>query len=137
MSKVKDYMKTDFTCIADTTPLYQVFKRMNEDHLGFLVVIDASQQIKGVLSRTDIVRAHGTSSLREGGAIVRDLITSRFLIAIGSEDFMEDAVVRLNQFNIHQLAVVDILKPVGILTQEDVIRWMWEEQNHRQKQDDD
>ena len=60
---------------------------------------------------------------------MRDVLADQALIVITPQDYMQDARNRFERYpNIDQIVVVELLNPVGILTRDDLLRWMYEEE---------
>jgi CBS domain-containing protein len=83
----------------------------------------------GIITRGDIMKLRGSIGLKEGEGFVRDLIEGQALVYVRPRDYMADALSRFERYpNIDQIVVVDALEPAGILTKDDVLRWIYEEE---------
>jgi CBS domain-containing protein len=127
MSRVEDYMQTGFSPIPETTLVSKALKTLFESGQNYLIVVRGGLQIAGIITRTDIIALRGSIILKEGE--VRDVIGDQTLIAVTPQDFMIDARNKFERYaNIDQIIVLDLLKPVGVLSKDDVIRWMYQEE---------
>lgn len=120
-------MQTDFERIMDTTPLSEALVRMKNDELTCLVVVRGMNQVIGILTRTDMIKLRGSIVLKEG--IVRDIVEDQNLIVVSPQDYIQDAARKLEDARgIDQLVVVELLNPVGLLSQNELIRWVFDEE---------
>ena len=127
MARVEEYMQKDFNQIAEMAEIRDALKEMGENQYHYFVVVRGGIQVVGIITRGDILSLRGSIVLKEG--LVRDLIEDQALIALRPQDYMADAHSRFERYsNIDQLVVLDVLKPVGVLTKDDVVRWMYEEE---------
>ncbi len=127
MARVEDYMQQKFSRIPDTTPLREAFRKMGEEQVSFFVVLRGGYQVAGIITRGDFIRLRGDILLKEG--IVRDVIGEQTLVAVTFQDFMQDACRKFELSpDIDQVVVLDLLNPVGVLTKEDIIRWMYKQE---------
>ncbi|MBA3867956.1 MAG: CBS domain-containing protein [Anaerolineae bacterium] len=127
MPRVEDYMQKDFSRIAETAPILDALRLMGENQFSYLVVVRGGIQVIGIITRTDIINLRGNIVLKEG--LVRDIIGDQTMIAVGPQDYMLDARSKFERNStIDQLIVLELVKPVGVLTKDDVIRWMYEEE---------
>jgi CBS domain-containing protein len=90
-----------------------------------LPVVDRVGRLKGVLSQTDIVRAHASGQALAGwpGLAVRHLMTSPAL-TIRLDETLLTAARMMEQHHVHRLVVVapDGEHPVGVISTTDLVR---------------
>ena len=129
MARVEDYMQKDFCLIPELAEIRDVLKEMAENQYHCMVVVRGANHVVGIITRGDIIKLRGSISLKEGEGFVRDLIEGQALVYVRSRDYMADALSRFERYpNIDQIVVVDAIEPAGVLTKDDVIRWMYEEE---------
>lgn len=96
---------------------------MSERGLTGLPVVDALGRLQGVLSQTDLVRAHAAGqALDWPGLAVRHLMTSP-AITIRMDEPLLAAARRMEHNHVHRLVVVapDGQHPVGVLSTIDLV----------------
>ena len=90
-----------------------------------LPVVDRTGRLKGVLSQTDIVRAHASGQPLASwpGLAVRHLMTSPAL-TIRVDESLLTAARMMEQHHVHRLVVVapDGEHPVGVISTTDLVR---------------
>jgi CBS domain-containing protein len=97
---------------------------MSERGLTGLPVVDTLGRLKGVLSQTDLVRAHAAGqALSWPGLAVRHLMTTP-AITIRLDEPLLTAARRMEHNHVHRLVVVapDGEHPMGVLSTIDLVR---------------
>ncbi|MGZ6214554.1 MAG: CBS domain-containing protein [Candidatus Limnocylindria bacterium] len=98
---------------------------MSERGITGLPVVDRIGRLQGVLSQTDIVRAHasGQPLATWPGLAVRHLMTSPAL-TIRLDESLLTAARMMEQHHVHRLVVVapDGEHPVGVISTTDLVR---------------
>jgi CBS domain-containing protein len=124
--KVRDLMHSNvLTCTRDT-PIPQVARRMTEQDVSALAVVDGEGYLEGLISRTDLVtlRAHDEfwHGLRAEHVMVRDVL------CVTPDTLLTEALKVLLTRKVHRLFVVEYVgeraKPVGVLSITDIVRDM-------------
>lgn len=110
-----------FSC-APQTPLPEAARRMVDEDISALVVIDGGGALAGVLSRTDVLRAYlaGTwERARVEEHMSRDVITVR------AEDELGEVARLLVERHIHRVVVVrpdgEWLRPLAVVSDADLL----------------
>lgn len=97
---------------------------MSERVISGLPVVDRLGRLKGVLSQTDIVRAHASGQPLASwpGLAVRHLMTSPAL-TIRLDESLLTAARMMEQHHVHRLVVVapDGEHPVGVISTTDLV----------------
>ena len=114
-----------FDCRADT-PVAEVARRMVEHDVSALVVTDEQGYLLGLISRTDLVTLRAFEDywpeMTAEHAMVRQVIT------VSPQATMRQASRLMVENKVHRLIVVetegDRLRPVGVLSQTDIVRDM-------------
>lgn len=118
--KVYDCMTTKPIYVTPETSLEGCAKVMAKNHVGALVIKD-NHESKGLITEQDIVRkviAKGINPLTKN---VKDFMETK-LITISTNDDIYDALIKMRDFNIRHLPVVDKGEMVGLLTLKDVLK---------------
>jgi len=129
--KVQELCSTKVSTVRSDTPLVEAARKMREDHVGDLVVIDdrdGGSIPTGILTDRDIVvgvlakdDAH-LSTLDVGDVVLGSLVT-----ATGDED-VADVLHRMRSFGVRRVPVVDDRGQLtGILTLDDVLAGLADE----------
>ncbi len=129
---VGDVMHRGVITCAPETPLVEVIRRMNQEHVHALVVTGPDGTAVGVVSQTDLLAAGFTSPYSEEfrGMAAWHLMSSP-VIAVKTDVSLARAVAILQDRLIHRLVVVagsgeEPAKPVGILSVTDLVRHLGE-----------
>ena len=130
MSKlVEDYMSPIPNLLVETdTRLSEAIIQMQHTQSNLVIVVDKRGFLRGIITGTDIIREIGvsieSSMLNEGLAI--DIMTKQ-VKALSSDLFMLDAVKDFFRDSLHIMIVTRADKPIGIITQKDIIKWWSDE----------
>lgn len=114
------------TCRRET-PIQDVARRMSEEDISALVVVNDDGNMIGLISRTDLVNARlyeqywkHWRGLTAGHIMVTDVV------AVRSDDSMQHASRLMMERHIHRVVVVEDagegVKPIGVLSVTDVVR---------------
>ncbi len=110
--------KPAFTCPADTM-LREAARQMDERGYSCVLAVDASGALAGILTARDMTRF--VADCRPGDTPVSEVMTANPFTA-SPEQTGFDAVVAMSERGFGHLPVVADGKPVGILTQTDLVR---------------
>jgi pyruvate-ferredoxin/flavodoxin oxidoreductase len=124
--RVADVMTTGVVACRRDTPLPEVLTTMQERDVSAIVVVDEQQRVEGVLSVTDLRRAH-VEQLQLGEylpEIQPAHLMSRDVLTTWPEEPLSDAVDRLFDHHVHRLVVTASTAdriPIGILSASDLL----------------
>ncbi|MEK6861205.1 MAG: CBS domain-containing protein [Nanoarchaeota archaeon] len=122
--KVKELMiKNVLTCAKDDS-IINVAKKMVDHNVGMLVVIEDNLSKKpiGVLSDRDIISKIVVNK-KDPSKITADQISTKKIISVTPELFLDKAVETMNKNKIKRLIVIDDLgNLVGIISKADIIK---------------
>lgn len=123
---VRDVMKRGvITCQMDT-PLPEVARKMVENQVDAVVVVDPSGEVGGIITQTDLVRAY---SQEYGKMVAEDVMTPKVTTVIPDIPVAAAAMLMLDA-KVHQLIIVHekpaTQRPVGILSMRDIVQEMAE-----------
>ena len=121
---VGELMSIDPVTIGADEPAQAAEQMMAERRVSGLPVVDRSGHLVGVVSQTDIVRAHaaGQSLSAWPGLAVRHLMTAPAL-TIRIDESLVDAARRMEERHVHRLVVVaaDGETPIGVISTLDLV----------------
>ena len=116
----RDVMTENPACCTPETPLEQVAKLMVQHDCGEIPVIDASEQVVGVVTDRDIVCrvvAEGKNPL----AYVAETCMSELIVTVPTSATPSDVVATMEKHQVRRVPVVDDRgRCVGMISQADV-----------------
>ncbi|MDH4334368.1 MAG: CBS domain-containing protein [Chloroflexota bacterium] len=122
---VGELMSIEPVTIADTETVAEAERLMIDREVTGLPVVDRVGRLIGVLSQTDIVRAHasGQSLANWPGLAVRHLMTAPAL-TIRLDETLLTAARMMEQYHVHRLVVVapDGEHAIGVISTTDLVR---------------
>jgi CBS domain-containing protein len=142
MTSVREVMTTPVVTVRRTTPLKEVARRLVENKISGVPVIDVDGTVLGVVSEADFLAKEGGPDAVRHRPLARFLGESRTsriqleklhatraadamtapAITIGSNRPISEAARIMNERRINRLPVVDAEQLVGIVTRADLIR---------------
>jgi CBS domain-containing protein len=122
---VGELMSIEPVTVADTETVAEAERLMTAREVTGLPVVDHVGRLVGVLSQTDIVRAHasGQPLANWPGLAVRHLMTSPAL-TIRLDETLLTAARMMEQHHVHRLVVVapDGEHSIGVISTTDLVR---------------
>lgn len=121
---VADLMSIEPVTIRDDATISDAERLMQRRGVTGLPVVDHGGHLVGVVSQTDLLRAHVVDEhwTRWPGLKVRHLMTSPALTVAADAPISEAASV-MEQRHVHRLVVVDAAnRPTGVLSTMDLVR---------------
>jgi CBS domain-containing protein len=117
-----------YSCTPDT-PLLDAVKRVVEEDISCLVVLDADGFLSGVITRTDMVRAYlahdDWTTHTVGAHMTKDVVT------VNADDRLSDVAQLLLDKHIHRVVVVrredGQPRPVAVVSDADLVYHMAKE----------
>ncbi len=128
LMKVKDIMIKNVIFATLDENLSNVIKKLRENKITGLPIIDESGKLKSVISITDIMKYAEKYGLENLALIsVKDFIKrKRRLIYVNENDSIEHAIKLMVKKDVHRLPVVDKSKKViGIITREEILDYFY------------
>jgi CBS domain-containing protein len=117
-------MSIDPVTIGADEPAQSAERLMAERRVSGLPVVDRAGRLVGVVSQTDLVRAHaaGQSLAAWPGLAVRHLMTAP-AITIRVDESLVEAARRMEDRHVHRLVVVssDGMTPIGVVSTLDLV----------------
>ncbi len=124
ITKIKDIMTRQVLFARLHHSLKELGRFFLEMNIHHLPVLNESDEIVGMLSSNDVLRAFSyQDSEEESMARVEQLMTPAPIVSIRPEDTVQDAVRLFTDKKINALAIVDnSQKIMGIITATDLIK---------------
>lgn len=127
--RVRDWMHAGVVTCRPDTPVTEVAKTMQAEHISALVVTDADGLAVGVISRTDLANSTFVEAYLAhwAGMEARHLMTSP-TVSVRPGLPLAEAIELLRRRKIHRLVVTEPAgggeRPVGILSMTDIVARM-------------
>ncbi|WP_227410970.1 CBS domain-containing protein [Thermosphaera chiliense] len=118
--RASDVMSTPPVTAEETMPIEEVAKKMFENDVSSVMVVDNTGRLVGIVTEKDVVGAVAI------GRIGSNLPVARFMkenpITVGPDTPLDEVLEKMRRFNIRHLPVVDKDgKPVGMVSQRDLL----------------
>ncbi len=127
--RVRDWMHAGVVTCRPDTPVTEVARTMQAEHISALVVTDTDGLAVGVISRTDLANSTFVEAYLAhwAGMEARHLMTSP-AVSVRPELPLAEAIELLRRRKIHRLVVAEPAgggeRPVGILSMTDIVARM-------------
>lgn len=121
--KVKDVMNNTVICVKSTTSPIEAFEKMYKEGVRRLFILNENKKAEGVVSYTDLVGVLGTQKPTSTKNIssIKEIMTTN-IITIDAEDEIEAAANLMVRADVSGLLVLDLNKPVGVISKTDICR---------------
>lgn len=127
MPRVRELMQSDVRTIPADASVSEAIVMLADGHVSALPVVNATGQLVGVISSTDILAAEAES---EGGqaldTIARHTRTAEIMTrvpkTIDPEAEVKLAAQEMLYLDVHRLLVVEDDRLLGIISQSDIVR---------------
>ncbi len=113
------------TCYPDAS-IQEVTKKMKDNNVGSVLVVDEGSKVKGILTDRDVALAIGTDSKNPATTHAGDVMIAN-PVTIESDADLDAAIRLMNQSHVRRLPVTDQGRLCGILSTSDVARYMRDE----------
>jgi CBS domain-containing protein len=113
-------MSTPPITAEETMPIEEVAKKMFENDVSSVMVVDSTGRLVGIVTEKDVVGAVAI------GKIGSNLPVARFMkenpITVTPDTPLDEVLEKMRRFNIRHLPVVDKDgKPIGMVSQRDLL----------------
>ena len=116
---IRDVMTSNPTTIEPSTPIAEAARKMRDEDVGSLPIVDGDQLIGTITDRDITIRA--VANGRDAQSTTAGEIASRDLVTIDPQQTLEEAARLMAQHQLRRLPVVEEDgRIVGILAQADV-----------------
>lgn len=118
--RATDVMSTPPITAEETMPIEEVAKKMFENNVSSVMVVDSTGRLVGIVTEKDVVGAVAI------GKIGSNLPVARFMkenpITVAPDTPLDEVLEKMRRFNIRHLPVVDKDgKPIGMVSQRDLL----------------
>ena len=110
---VKDLMTAAVTSVPPGSAVDSAIKVMRSEDVGIVPVCDIQGHLLGVITDRDIL-------IRDGFGKTVDEIMSRDVISAAPKDDIHDAALKMSQYGVRRLPVVENEKLMGMLSLKDL-----------------
>lgn len=120
---VKEAMSLDPECVEENISLGSLNRVFQRTTHGALPVVDAEQNLVGIVTRNDLKQAL-EENLKRNTKVSQ--VMSKSLIILTEDDNLHQAIISLHEHNIGRLLIVDRHNPkklIGIMTRSDIINF--------------
>lgn len=138
MFEITDIMKTDVVTVKKDTPIYEAMKRLVENNITGLPVVDDNMALVGIVTEKDMLRLivdldvlKLESELDESSTRVAKYMTQE-VVSFSPEDSLLEICDCLLERDFRRIPIVSDGKLVGILSRKDIIGYMLE-LRHKEK----
>jgi CBS domain-containing protein len=121
MTKARDIMTPDASCISASDSVLDAAKRMSDLSVGALPICGEDNKLKGMLTDRDIVVKVLAQGKDPRGIHAGELAQGE-AVTIGADDDIEELLNTMSQHQVRRLPVIDGHTLVGVVAQADVAR---------------
>ena len=118
MAYVRDVMKKNPITAKVNDRIPQISKILTEKNISNMPVVNARDELIGVISEQDIIRAMGSEDFMQLTA--KDLMTKKVL-SVREDDCLEYVSKIFIEYSYRRLPVTRGKKVIGVVTREDII----------------
>ena len=119
MTKAREIMSPDPTCVKEDESLVEAAKKMADLDVGALPICGNDDRLKGMLTDRDIV----VKCIARGGDPAQQTagsIAEGKPVTIGADDDIREALTTMEKHQVRRLPVIDGHDLVGIISQADI-----------------
>ncbi len=115
---VKEIMSKNLVTVEEDSDSRKCAKLMLEKGISSLIVVDRSENLRGILTKTDLLYAYIENFA--GEHLIREFMTKRVL-TVAPDEAMHMSVMLMNSHKVSRIVVVKNDHPVGIITGRDLL----------------
>lgn len=116
-------MSSGTITVSPDTLVEDAAKKLLDKQIGSLVVVDGTNQLRGILTSTDFVRIVRDSKPKAKTTVERYMTDQ--VVTVEAQDSIRDAADKMITYNIHHLPVVDDEEGViGMLSTTDLTAYL-------------
>jgi CBS domain-containing protein len=115
---VKEIMSKDLVTVEENSDSRNCAKLMLEKGISSLIVVDGSKNLKGILTKTDLLYAYIQNYA--GEHLVEEFMTKRVL-TVAPDEALHMAILLMSGHKVSRVVVVKDNLPVGIITGRDLL----------------
>ncbi|MFD8015597.1 CBS domain-containing protein [Streptomyces sp. NPDC058955] len=121
MTKARDIMTPDVTCVRSEESVVDAARKMVELDVGALPICGPDERLKGMLTDRDIV-VRVVAEGRDPSACTAGELARGELVWVGADDSLDRVLELMADQRIRRIPVIDGHVLVGIIAQADVAR---------------
>ncbi|MEU4732159.1 MULTISPECIES: CBS domain-containing protein [unclassified Streptomyces] len=121
MTKARDIMTADVTCIGANETVLEAAKKMAQLKVGSLPICGTDEKLKGVLTDRDIV-VKVLAAGKDPAAVKAGDLAQGEAVTIGADDDAAEILRTMGAHQVRRLPVIDGHTLVGIVALADVAR---------------
>jgi CBS domain-containing protein len=115
---VKETMSKDLLTVEENSDSRKCAKLMLEKGISSLIVVDRSKNLKGILTKTDLLYAYIQNFA--GEHLIEEFMTKRVL-TVAPDEALHMAILLMNSHKVSRIVVVKNDHPIGIITGRDLL----------------
>jgi CBS domain-containing protein len=120
---VASLMSPDVVTVARDTFVEEAAKRLRENRIGSLVVVDDGDRLEGILTSTDFIDIVALSKPKADTTVGRYMTEE--VVTVGPQEPIRKAADRMITYNVHHLPVVDDEdRVIGMLSTTDLTAYI-------------
>ena len=121
MTKARDIMSPDATCVGEKETLMDAARKMADLGVGSLPICGEDNRLKGMLTDRDIV-VKAVAAGRNPSDVTAGELAQGKPVTIGADDDAEEILRTMSSHKVRRLPVIDGHSLVGIVAVADVAR---------------
>jgi CBS domain-containing protein len=121
MTKAREIMTPDATCVSASDTVLDAAKLMAEHDVGALPICGEDNRLKGMLTDRDIV-VRVLAEGKDPRALHAGELAQGEAVTVGADDDAETVMRTMAEHRVRRLPVIDGHKLVGVVAQADVAR---------------
>jgi CBS domain-containing protein len=121
MTKAREIMTPDATCVSASDTVLDAAKLMAEHDVGALPICGEDNRLKGMLTDRDIV-VRVLAEGKDARALHAGELARAEAVTVGADDDAETVMRTMAEHRVRRLPVIDGHKLVGVVAQADVAR---------------
>ncbi|MDQ3967809.1 MAG: CBS domain-containing protein [Thermoproteota archaeon] len=115
---IEETMSKDLVTVEEDSDSRKCAKLMLEKGISSLIVVDRSKNLKGILTKTDVLYAYIENFAAEH--LIEEFMTKRVL-TVAPDEALHMAVLLMNSHKVSRIVVVKNDHPIGIITGRDLL----------------
>lgn len=115
---VKETMSKDLVTVEENSDSRKCAKLMLEKGISSLIVVDRGKNLKGILTKTDLLYAYIQNFA--GEHLIEEFMTKRVL-TVAPDEALHMAILLMNSHKVSRIVVAKNDHPIGIITGRDLL----------------
>ena len=108
--------------VSANTSVHECAALMSEKHVGALVVLDAKDNLIGIVSERDIIRILSKKQISDSTTVKEIMVPSEKIINSQKTDSITDVMEKMNENYIRHIVIKDGDRLLGLGSIRDVVR---------------